>query len=405
MAPGTVGAMEVERVRAELLRSAADGLRTALRRMEDDDVPAALRQVAGSSARRLPPPLLARALQELDRSPWLREETLATGEVPTDSAAHLFVARPDGWEAALERLVTDQAGRRAGRRVEELEEELAAAQERIDTLEGRLETTSDAVAAAERKARRRLMDRIESSERARRRAEQQAKDEAADRAAATARAERVQAELDATAVRMEGLRQMLERERRAGGASGDPRPSRGWFPDDPAGMAAELDRIVTAIRRPPAPAVPDTERDAAAVADGFPEGIRPDRPEAISWLMRAPRTWLIDGYNVAFLLDADPGTGVRSRIVAAAGRLVSTAAGGTMGVVVFDSSHDVSSISTDRRVRVVFAHSADEWILDHAIAGSAVVSSDRRVREGAEEAGAFGVWSEALAEWMASGRA
>ena len=396
--------MESERVKAELLRPAADRLRLALRRMDEEDVPAALRPLAASSARRLPPPLLARAIQELDGSEWLRSETLVEGGLPQDSPASLFVARPDGWEAALERHVAEAVERQGRDRVAELEERLRLALERVEELEGALGSSSDAVAAAERKARRRLIEQIESSDRARRRAEQQARDEATSYAAARARAERLEAEMASTESRMESLRRMLERERRASADVGEQRPSRSWFPSDPSEMAEELDRIVTAVRRPPVQA--PVEAPGPPTSPGrFPEGIRPDRPEAIRWLIRAPRTWLVDGYNVAFQLDDQPDPVTRSRVVAAVGRLVSLAAGGTMGVVVFDSSGDVGSLSSDRRVRVVFVHSADDWILDHAGSGTAVVTSDRRVREGAEDSGAFGVWSEALAGWMGAGGA
>jgi TolA-binding protein len=403
----TVGRMESERVKVEMLRPAADRLRLALRRMDEEDVPAALRPLAASSARRLPPPLLARAIQELDGSEWLRSETVAEGGLPEDSPASLFVVRPDGWEAALERHVAEMVDRQGRDRVAELEERLRMALGRVEELEAELGTSSDAVAAAERKARRRLIDQIESSDRARRRAEQQARDEATSHAAARARAERLEAEMVSTESRMESLRRMLERERRASADVAEQRPSRGWFPSDPSEMADELDRIVTAVRRPPAEAAVGATGAAepAASPGRFPEGIRPDRPEAIRWLIRAPRTWLVDGYNVAFQLDDQPDPATRSRVVAAVGRLVSLAAGGTMGVVVFDSSGDVGSLSSDRRVRVVFVHSADDWILDHAGSGAAVVTSDRRVREGAEGSGAFGVWSEALAGWMASGGA
>ena len=73
----TVSCVELDRVTMDLLRPAADGLRRALQRMEDDDVPASLRPLADSSARRLPPPLLRRALVDLDGSEWLREEVMA----------------------------------------------------------------------------------------------------------------------------------------------------------------------------------------------------------------------------------------------------------------------------------------------------------------------------------------
>ena len=65
--------MDLDRRTMELLRPAAERLRKVLQRMDDEDVPAPLRRLAESSDRRLPPPILKRALAELDTSEWLRD--------------------------------------------------------------------------------------------------------------------------------------------------------------------------------------------------------------------------------------------------------------------------------------------------------------------------------------------
>lgn len=398
--------MEFDRVTMDILRPAADTLRRALRRMDEEDVPAALRSVADSSARKLPPPLLKRALVELDRSDWLREEVSAEGDLEADSASRLFVDRPDGWQEKLEAGARSAADREESVRSAELERKLAQAQERIDLLESRLDEASKKIVTAEERGRARMRTDLEVAQKGRRQAERQARDEATEAARVFARAERLQAELDVHRTRVDTLRSLLEKERRSATSSPEVAQVRGWFPADPQEMAAELDRIQLAIRRTPLvssgqPA--DGPNGGGSVPERLPTDLRPDRVEIIPWLMQYPFQWLIDGYNVAFQVSGEPGAVTRERLVVSAASLAALANPGSMVVVVFDSSVDTSSLPADRRVRVVFAPSADEWILEHARPGSVVVSSDRRVREGAETKAALGVWSEALAAWISAG--
>ncbi|HEX2152748.1 MAG TPA: hypothetical protein VHL52_02100 [Acidimicrobiia bacterium] len=393
--------MDLDRTTIELLRPAADRLRRVLQRMDEDDVPAPLRRLADSSARRLPPPLLKRALIELDGSEWLRAEVAADGEMEAGSPEHLFVGRPDEWEEKLALLAGAVADREETKARSSLEGRLSDALNRIAELEEAVRSGEEDVAVAERRVRDRLRAQIETAERGRAEAERQARDEARQAARLASRVERAQAELAAAEARVETLRQLLEKERRSASAAQPEAGGRGWFPSDPVEMAQELDRIVTAVRRPPAsgPAVIRSDETVR-----IPAGMRPDRLEVIQWLMRHPLRWLIDGYNVAFQVSDEPDSDIRRRLVAAAGRLAGLAAPGSMVVVAFDSSVDTSSLPTNRRVRVVYAHSADEWIIEHAAPQTVVVSSDRRVRDEAEQAGAIGVWSEALAAWIAAGR-
>lgn len=392
--------MDFDRVMMGLLRPAADGLRRALRRMDDGDVPASLRTLADSSARRLPPPILKRALNELDDSEWLRAETAAEGGLEPGSPADLFIQRPEDWEARLEEERSRLAHQQELRGRSDLEQRLAESQERITELEETLRSGAEDVAAAERRVRDRLRDQIESAERARRSAERRAREEARGAARMASRADRLQAELEAADERLETMRQLLEKERRAVTAAEPDVSGRSWFPDDPKEMADELDRIFTAVRRAPMTAAEPTS-ESRAVA--LPDGIRPDRMEVIHWLMRHPLRWLIDGYNVAFQVADEPDSATRARLAVAGGRLAVLAAPGSMVVVVFDSSVDTSSLPPNRGVRVVYVHSADDWIIEHAGDNTVVVSSDRRVREESEAEGAIGIWSEALGAWIEAG--
>lgn len=390
----------MDRVAMELLRPAADYLRRALQRMEEQDIPAALRPLADSSARRLPPPLLKRALTELDSSEWLRAEVAVEAVMEPGSATELFVERPPDWEARFQNLIGRAAEADRRQEVSELEGRLAEALQRITELETAVKEGEADTAAAERRVRDRLKAQLEAAQHGRRQAEQRQREEAHRAARLASRVERLTAELEAAQTRTEQLRVLLEKERRATTDPATAGGGRGWFPHEPAAMAEELDRILVAVRRSPASPQPEQSRSPALVV---PDGIRPDRVEMVHWLMRRSMRWLIDGYNVAFQLSSRPGADTRVRLVAAAGHLATVAAGGSMVVVVFDSSVDSASIPADRRVKVVFAPSADEWIVTQAGAGTAVVSSDRWVREESEKSGAIGVWSEALAAWIGSG--
>lgn len=399
--PIASGVMEIDKATLEILRPAADRLRQALKRMESDDVPASLRPLAESSARRLPPPLVRRALQELDDSEWLRAEVAAESELDPGSPAALFVDRPEQWESRLRGLVDDVARRRQRENRSQRERDLAAALSRIEELERELKAGDLEVAAAERKARDRLRSEVETAEGRRRRAETQARQEAHEASRLASRVERLEAELRAAEDRVDSLRALLEKERRANATPEPVRASRGWFPDDALEMATELDRIFTAVRLVP---VPDgREAKGSGPVRGLPDGVRPDRVDGVRWLMKQTNNWLIDGYNVAYQVAEEPTPVTRSRLISAAGRLAGLSAAGSMVVVVFDSSVDTSSLPADRRVRVVYAPSADEWIIEHASENTVVVSSDRRVREGAEAKGAIGLWAEALAEWIGGG--
>lgn len=395
--------MDVERVRLELLRPAVDGLRRALQRMEAKDVPAGLRRLADTAARRVPPPLLARAVSELDDSDWLRAETAAESALEEDSASHLFVVRPPEWEERLQRLVEEASSRRDERQSSRTDRLLAAAEARVSRLEGDLGALRKAAADAERRGEERHKAKLAAAKTAQSQAAKQVREEVRRREATEKRIAELEAALAFAETRVESQRQLLEKERRAVAEIPAAQTTRGWFPSDPEEMATQLDRIVTAVSRPRRQH--PVARAASAPVIHLPDGVRPDREEAVGWLIRHPLTWLIDGYNLAFQLDDEPDSVTRDRVLDAAGRLVALSVPATMAVVVFDSSVEEFSGTADRRVAVVYAPSADERIIDDARPGTVVVSSDRRVREEAQRAGAVGLWSEAMAAWILSGPA
>lgn len=381
----------------ELLRPAADGLRRALKRMDDDDVPASLRPLRDSSARKLPPPMLRRALLELDADEWLRAETAAEVEFEPGTATDLFVNRPQGWEAALETQIEQAASSAGAQEASEIARDLDVTRRKLARLEADLKTTAARETEVTAEVERRFRSRLDAAARARRRSEEDKKAAEGVARLAGEEAARLRAELAEAGARLEGLRQMLERSRKAGEAPSGT-PARGWFPESPLEMAAELDRIVLAVSRSP---LGEPGAEAEDERPGrLPAGLRPDRAEAVRWLIGQRTTWLVDGYNLAFHLDPEPGRPTRDRIVAALTRIVTLSAASVTAVVAFDSSVEESALPSNRRVRVVYVPSADDWIMARAGPGTVVVSSDRQVREAAEAAGAVGLWSEALAAWM-----
>jgi len=172
----------------QLLTPAVEAARRALRRIDDKDIPARLRDTAGRSGR-LPAPFVKRLLAELEASDWLRAEALLEIDSESDSggasASLLFLQRPEDWVERLEdlaighrealelsqikRLETElrNAIGRAGR----LEEMVAIAERREQEAVSGVEQRLGAQVAAHRRsqarlksARDRLAGRLSSSE-------------------------------------------------------------------------------------------------------------------------------------------------------------------------------------------------------------------------------------------------
>jgi hypothetical protein len=388
-----------------LLKSAIESARRALRRLDSDHVPAGLRDIAGRSGK-LPAPLARRLLAALDASEWLRNESLAQwpgadleSEDPLEAAGALFLARPPGWESRLAEVeasfaqrVTPPPARRTPPPPTRPDAELAV-------LQARLAEAGERAAAAEARAKkfRRQMDR--------------------QRAAVAEHAEevaRLAAEVDSLRNQIAGLeeerRQLLRRLARPTHREAAPPPLPSpWAQRSPTDLARHLDDLKEAWSPGPA----GEEYLAAAAGDRdpgdgkllIPPGIRPDQPEAVSWLNRLPRslTVVVDGWNAAHLLKSPPDRAARQRIVEAGRRLRRQAGGRRRVVVVFDSQEG-SEVLSDPDVELRFVPSADSEVVEIArsTTPAAVISSDRSVREAAEESGAVGLWSEALVGWLES---
>jgi hypothetical protein len=393
----------------ELLAGALEAARKALRRMDDKDIPAKLRGIASRSGR-LPAPFAKRLLAELDASEWLRAEAMAEiDSEPEDgpeqeSASVLFLTRPENWVDRIEALVTGH--RAAGERSEinrletelrkevaragRLEQKLALAERREQEVAGGVEERLAAAAAAQRRSRakmkstrEKLASQISSSEE----------------------------EVGRLAAENADLRQKLNAARSGRGKStASPKPRKvepAWSLDKPAALARHLDDLNRSLVVPPAKADKSVPAVQPTRLSGPPPGVSPDRAEAIVWLLGIPGMVhvAIDGWNAAHLIKSPPVPATRNRIIEAARRLILASSGKRQVTAVFDSSQLGESFSADDVV-VTFVGSADEELIKMAkldAIGMVVITSDRRVREAVEKAGAVGLWSEALIEWLKTG--
>ncbi|HEX5975116.1 MAG TPA: hypothetical protein VFY57_08165, partial [Rubrobacteraceae bacterium] len=137
-----------------LLATGLAAARRALGRLDEEEIPARVRAVAKRSGR-LPAPLAASLVAELNRNEWLREIALEElgDDVGSDIASIEFLRREPGWEERLAVLAEKAQSALAEKSRRLLEEDLAAAKEEIETLRRQLRrTTRQAGQASTRKA-------------------------------------------------------------------------------------------------------------------------------------------------------------------------------------------------------------------------------------------------------------
>lgn len=395
-------------VPVELLGPAIEAARRALRDIDEDDIPASLKRVAASSARRLPPPLARSLVRRLDELEWLREKAIEAwpdvDESSPDEAASLaFLRRGPGWQQVVEAGV-------AVARSEDLRREVEQLRREAEELRGRLaietertrhaKAEADAAQALAADRSRRLRDAVRSARSEERRRGAEVRSSRERLAGRVADLETQLAEAD---LRLDIAKRDLLRTRRASEA---PAPTTStadvWTARDPVDFARLLDDVARAAT--PAVVEAETAADRSTTWE-LPAGVRPDSAEAVRWLLdrEEPYTVLIDGYNVA-RQPAEPLA--RDQVNLMAARWKRLAAAPVRMVVVYDSriEREARTGSGPGGVEVRFTaqgQSADAEIVDLAGATAGpvvVVTSDRQVREDA--AATLSLWSEALLDWM-----
>ncbi len=407
----------IEELPVELLTPALKAGRAALRRLDEDEVPAKLRKVSAYQGGRLPAPLVRSLLTFLDDEAWLREKAQdELGSYEPDStgprrASGLFLHRPPGWEFELGRSVGGSLQAAAERRVSELdslvgdvEAREAETKRRLTEVQAQLD---EAHASSDEEVESVRIQLRQVREGDRREAE------ILERKIAELEAEKLSDE-DALAELGQMVDSLKERLHRAEvqRASTEQRFQSGagqaWAAGDPVDLARHLDMLIRTVE-----ADPELLAYLEPVADRefrLPPGARPDERNAVEWLLRQPQpfTMVVDGYNVAFQLVGESTRAARDRVNEELSRLRLRTMTPTQVTVVYDSSvnSEVETAPGPGGIRVRFTregHIADEEIAEivSTLDGPVVVvSSDREVREGTAELGAVVLWSEALVEWI-----
>ena len=132
-----------------VLAQAIDAGRSLLQDLEGPEVPASLARVAASQGGRLPPPLAIRLLSEMDRNEWFRERVAEEFTGDEADPSWLFLNRPDGWWVEVAAAAESAGAVEAGRRIGELEDRLAALEERRAQAARRAKDFKKAAADAE----------------------------------------------------------------------------------------------------------------------------------------------------------------------------------------------------------------------------------------------------------------
>lgn len=384
-----------------LLVPALDAARRALSHLDEDAIPARIRVVAKRSGK-LPAPLALSLIAELDRNSWLRElalDELATKPQPREGSASLeFLRREPGWEKRLATITEQSQSEFEERSSLRLAEELRAAKLEIERLRRQVrKATRPAAESPQKKS-------LPVADGARDRADLKAALSSTKKALAAS--ETVRAELSNRVSELQ-LRVETLLQRRPQKSAPRTAPG-GSIRREPVELARDLDIRLHSWSMAPlgvsAPAPPSVT--GPSELPSIPSGIRPDKAEAIEWLLShpGPLTVAVDGWNLAFQFKNPPGRKERAQVEAAVGRLSHKAAGQRKLLVLFDSRFDTEGTHPGMHpdVEVRFPASADEALIE--LAGKSrslvVITSDRRVREEAGQAGALGLWGEALLDWL-----
>jgi len=396
------------------LKRVVDLARKVLADLDPEEIPAPLVRVATQTGRSLVPPLQRRLIVEIDGNEWLRNQVAekfdgaADTDDPLEKAAALFLHRPDGWEDELGELARRSEQSAQADLIETMTRRIERLQTELETWRNRAKRNrrlaEKAAAQADRRvAAARAGARGDRASRRVRALERDNRSLRRDLAAANTERQLLRRRLAET-------REELQRERRTE-RSTDPVPApSAWASLDLLGSARLLDDLVGAFS--PEPAFEETAALQVERPLDLPMGTPPDDRSAIEWLLTVDREFvlLVDGYNVGYHLDRTRFNSpyVRQRLENDLARLKELAQGRPRVTLVYDSAQSggttCDSGPSGIEVRFTSAgHSADDELLTLAAdmgPAAVVVSSDRRVREGAQASGSIGLWSEALAGWM-----
>ena len=392
-----------------VLEQAIDAGRSLLRDLDDREIPASLTRVAASQGGRLPPPLATRLLGEIDRNEWLRQRVAEEFTGDELDPSWLFVNRPDGWWVELAAAAEAARAAEAERRIGELEDRLASLDAQRAKAMRRARDFRTAAADAEKRLKQ-LAAEIRARD-----VGNAAGDEAriadleAELAEVGTALESLRVEHHELQIAFDSLRSRFTKMRRTRSVDAPDGAGASFVPRDPIKLARMLDLQAGAFGR-------DLTEPLRGVSTApslrLSAGVRPDSSDAIRWLLslEQPVVVIVDGYNAQFHMNpaAFMSGETRRRLIDALKRLRAAATVPHRMVVVYDSTlpGEREARTAVGGVEVRFAEDdriADEEIIDAAaeLDQVVVISSDRAVRDGSEEHGAVGLWSEALVAWLA----
>ena len=397
-----------------VLGAALDAARSALRRLEAAQVPNDLRKVAGYGGS-LPPPLVKSLLKGLEQYEWLREKSIEQLPEGADGAradaAVLYLERPDGWELRLAEIAfaaggaaSEEINRSVAAKNRELDASLKAAQEKVKAVQ---RESRAAIGALERKGEALASRRkSEAADEARDERDSERALQAAERTAGRHRDER-----DAAIEEGRRVRQALHEERRLrrrAEADAAASAETGVWAEDPVALAGRLDQ--TALMAKPAARTGVAPSSAVpAQTLRLPKGVAPDAKTAIDWLLgiEGAATVIVDGYNVAYLLQGERSPGsARARMAPLLRHLQKMAKGALKVMVVYDSDIGPAETALVHGLVSVRYSEAGETADDEIVrlvgdlgGPVVVISNDRAVRDRSEALGAIPLWSNALVAW------
>lgn len=422
------------------LEAAVEVARAGDRATPQEPAPASLRRYL--SFAKLPDPALEVARRVLDDDEPFRRRVAAVAEEDlVGRAGWLFLHRPDGWAAELDRLLQEAAAAEIAAKDERHERgasrRLAGAEAALARAEAAARTSATAAQQAraeldtERLAGRALTDEVD-------RLRHDVELLTSERGELIRRLKGAEATANARTAELRAARHELHMAQAelaqalAGGVPVDlPAPAAqpepavvevagGLDPDEVAALVSGATDAADALRAaldalaalaglapdgsaPHADAAPAESASARArpprrVPAALPPGVFDDGPEAAEHLVRVPGVLvLVDGYNISHARWHGLGPGEqRDRLLGACDEL--HARFGTDLEVVFDGSGEVETVAGGTRgaVRHRFTPAgveADDVLLERVAEEPparpvVVVSSDRRVRDGARRRGA-----------------
>lgn len=398
--------MDFDRATVDVLAPAVAAGRAALRRLDEEEIPARVARVARTGDGRLPPPLVLSLLKALDDDESLREK--AAAEAPESGPADLFLRRPDGWEEELaviaggrQTRVADTRDHRAEQRATAAERQLRAANQKIEELRRRVREVEHREVELRSSTHEAVRTATESAQAEARSARREADVLGEQLAASKERADDLERRLDV-------LREELLQERRSREPAGAAQGPVGTWSGDGARLAEHIDDTYRAARaridssgseRPIGP-VGELDGDATDPRSPLPLGVLPDQAEAIDALIGWQGTVYIDGYNLSAELGVSPskpGEG-RDRVRQVVNRITARGTRGPEVVVVYDTTQ-----GSEERKGQVFVPDADAELRRLAAIDplrTVVVSDDREVIDGVHAAGATAVWADAVVDWI-----